>query len=231
MSGGRSESMATFYAALNSTPELREDPQFIKVNEIFESFVKNTLAPSQLRPIIKSGENPVVNAAEIAHKDCMRELGSLFQQSREFKIAFAREAMSGYEKYGSKSNSAAEFMVVASHDGSRVSIHSIDDDAYCEKIADKMRLQARFKTSSRKLKGVKTGEYNFWSVVSLIVDAMSADKESIDEGLLDVMKTKIKKLAVKVISGVKNFLLKRVSNLFKFLGAEPEVKVNRNINF
>ena len=60
---------------------------------------------------------------------------------------------------------------------------------------------------------------------------MSADKESIDEGLLDVMKTKIKKLAVKVISGVKNFLLKRVSNLFKFLGAEPEVKVNRNINF
>ena len=231
MSGGRSESMATFYAALNSTPELREDPQFIKVNEIFESFVKNTLAPSQLRPIIKSGENPVVNAAEIAHKDCMRELGILFQQSREFKIAFAREAMSGYEKYGSKSNSAAEFMVVASHDGSRVSIHSIDDDAYCEKIADKMRLQARFKTSSRKLKGVKTGEYNFWSVVSLIVDAMSADKESIDEGLLDVMKTKIKKLAVKVISGVKNFLLKRVSNLFKFLGAEPEVKVNRNINF
>ena len=33
-----------------------------------------------------------------------------------------------------------------------------------------MRLQARFKTSSRKVKGEKTGEYNFWSVVSLIVN-------------------------------------------------------------
>ena len=231
MSGGRSESMATFYAALNSTPKLKEDPQFLKVNEIFESFVKSTLAPGQLRPIIKSGENPVVNAAEVAHKDCMRELGNLFEQNRNFKIAFAREAMSGYEKYGSNSNSAAEFMVVASHDGSQVSIHSVDDDAYCEKIADKMRLQARFKTSSRKVKGVKTGEYNFWSVVSLIVDAMSAEKESLDEGILDSIKKKVKKIAVKVISGVKNFLTKKVSNLFKFLGAVPQISVNRNIKF
>ena len=93
-----------------------------------------------------------------------------------------------FNKYGSNNNSAAEFMVVASHDGSQVSIHSVDDDAYCEKIADKMRLQARFKTSSRKVKGVKTGEYNFWSVVSLIVDAMSAEKESLDEGILDSIK-------------------------------------------
>mgnify|MGYP003127447185 FL=1 len=179
----------------------------------------------------KSGENPVVNAAEVAHKDCMRELGNLFEQNRNFKIAFAREAMSGYEKYGSNSNSAAEFMVVASHDGSQVSIHSVDDDAYCEKIADKMRLQARFKTSSRKVKGVKTGEYNFWSVVSLIVDAMSAEKESLDEGILDSIKKKVKKIAVKVISGVKNFLTKKVSNLFKFLGAVPQISVNRNIKF
>jgi len=93
--------------------------------------------------------------------------------------------MSGYEKYGDKSNSAAEFMVVATHDGSKVSINSINDDAYCEKIANKMRLQARFKTSGRELKGVKTGEYNFWSVVSLIVDAMQEENESLDEGVLD----------------------------------------------
>ena len=231
MSGGQAESMATFYAALNATPELKKDPQFEKVNQIFESFVKNTLAPSQLRPIIKKGDNPIVNAAETAHKDCMRELGILFEQSKEFKIAFAREAMSGYEKYGVKSNSAAEFMVVATHDGSRVSIHSVNDDAYCEKIANKMRLQARFKTSSRKLKGVKTGEYNFWSVVSLIVDAMQGENESLDEGILDVMKKKVKSIASKVISGVKNFLTKKVSNLFKFLGAIPSISVSKRIDF
>ena len=116
MSGGQAESLATFYAALKTTPKLKSDPQFKKVNKIFESFVKSTLAPGQLRPIIKKGNNPVVNAAEKAHKDCMKELGMLFEKSPDFQIAFAREAMSGYEKYGSDSNSAAEYMVVASAD-------------------------------------------------------------------------------------------------------------------
>ena len=231
MSGGRAESTATFYAALNSAKKLKKDPQFIKVNKVFENFVTSTIAPGQLRPIIKKGNNPVVNAAEIAHKECMKELGTLFEQNREFKIAFAREAMSGYEKYGSKSNSAAEFMVVASHDGSKVSIHSIDDDSYCEKIADSMRLQARFKTSSRKVKGQKTGEYNFWSVVSLIVDAMAGQKESVDEGFLDTLKNKVKSLGLKIITAVKNFILRGVSNLMKFLGVQPEVSVNTKIYF
>ena len=52
-----------------------------------------------------------------------------------------------------------------------------------------MKLQARFKTSSREIKKKKTGEYNFWSVVSLIVDAMSAsESESLTEGIFDVIK-------------------------------------------
>ena len=229
MSGGKAESLATFYAALKSTPELVEDKQFKKVNEVFDGFVKNTLAPTKLRPIIKSGENPVVNSAEIAHKDCMRELGLLFQQSREFKIAFAREAMSGFEKFGKDSDAAAEFMLVASHDGTNVSIHSIYDDAYCEKIADSMKLQARFKTSSRKLKGVKTGEYNFWSVVSLIVDAMGS--EPITEGLFDIVKGKLKRIGLKILRSVKSFLSRSVSNAMKFLGAKPEIKVNTKIKF
>ena len=229
MSGGKAESTATFYAALKATPELTDDPQLQKVGDIFESFVKNTLAPSQLRPIIKSGKNPIVNAAEAAHKDCMRELGTLFETSPKFKIAFAREAMSGYEKYGKSSNSAAEFMVVASHDGNTVSIHSVGDDAYCEKIANAMRLQARFKTSSRKLKGEKTGEYNFWSVVSLIVDAMGA--APVQEGVFDVVKGKLKRVGLKILNSVKKFLTKSVTNVVKFLGAKPDIEIRRKINF
>ena len=229
MSGGKSESIATFYAALQSTPELKNDPQFQRVNEVFESFVTSTLAPSQLRPIIKSGKNPIVNAAEIAHKDCMRELGKLFEQNRAFKIAFAREAMSGFQKFGSSSPAAAEFMLVATHDGTSVSIHSVADDAYCERIADSMKLQARFKTSSRKLKGVKTGEYNFWSVVSLIVDAMGS--EALQESMFKTLKGKLKRIGLKIINGVKRFLSGGVTNIFKFLGAVPDIKVSTKINF
>ena len=88
MSGGRAESTATFYAALNSVKKLEKDPQFQKVNKVFENFVTSTIAPGQLRPIIKKGNNPVVNAAEIAQKNCMKELGILFQENRKFKIYF-----------------------------------------------------------------------------------------------------------------------------------------------
>ena len=84
--------------------------------------------------IIKKGDNQVVNAGEAAHKQCMSEMGILFEQSKEFKIAFAREAMSGFEKFGKDALAAAEFMLVASHDGTKVAIHSVHDDLYCEKI-------------------------------------------------------------------------------------------------
>ena len=232
MSGGKAESTATFYGALKSTPELSKSEQFKKVNEVFESFVTSTLAPSQLRPIIKKGDNPVVNSAEKAHKDCMRELGILFEESDKFKIAFAREAMSGYEKYGRNSKSAAEFMVVANNTGTKVEIHSVDDDAYCQKIANAMRLQARFKTSSRKVKGEKTGEYNFWSVVSLIVNSMTSDKqEDITEGIIDTIKKKVKSLFSGVINKVKSFISKGVNSLMKFLGAEPDVSFKKDIKF
>ena len=112
---------------------------------------------------------------------------------------------------------------------SMVSIHSVDDDAYCEKIANAMRLQARFKTSSRKLKGVKTGEYNFWSVVSLIVDAMGA--EAVTEGGFDAVSGKLKKIGLKILNSVKSFITRSVTNVFKFLGAEPIIKVSTRIKF
>ena len=78
--------------------------------------------------------------------------------------------MSGYEKYGKNNDAAAEWMLVSTHDGSKVQVHSVDDDSYCQKIVDKMKLQARFKTSQRTLASKKsktnpygkTGEYNWW---------------------------------------------------------------------
>lgn len=235
MSGGKEESMATFYAALkNVNAELVNDPQVQKVNNILESFVKNSLAPGRLRGIIKSGKNELVNAGERAHKECMVELGKLFQTNKSFKIAFAREAMSGFEKYGKNSPAAAEYMLVASHDGKKVSIHSVYDDAYCEKIADRMRLQARFKTSSRKIKGQKTGEYNFWSVVSLIVNAMDESVTELKNGeyLIEFNffgKTKL--IFQKFWTKIYSFITKNVLKLMQFLGFGVDVQHQKEIKF
>ena len=233
MSGGKSESLATFYAATNSVSnQIKKDPNYKLTENIVNDFVTASVAPSQLRPLIKSGENELVNKGEKAHKAAMSAMTKLFEKNRNFKIAFAREAMSGFVKYGAKSNSAAEFMLVASHDGRSVSIHSVYDDAYCEKIADAMKVQVRFKTSSRKLKGVKTGEYNFWSVVSLIVNAMSEDIEHknkmIAENILNKIKNKISGVYKSVISKIKNNVL----NLVKFLTPEkPDVIVSTKVKF
>ena len=169
----------------------------------------------------------------------MSELGALFEKSEKFKIAFAREAMSGYEKYGRASNSAAEFMVVANHAGTKVKIESVNDDGYCQKIADAMKLQARFKTSGRVVQKQKTGEYNFWSVVSLIVDSMAGEKEdysgewygNLDEGIIDVIKTKVKSVFTKVVDKAKSFIQAGVDKMLKFLGMIPDVSVKRFIKF
>ena len=144
--------------------------------------------------------------------------------------------MSGYEKYGSSAKAAAEWMLIAKKDGSAVSVHNVSDDSYCEKIADRMKLQARFKTSSRKLQGKKTGEYNFWSVVSLIVDAM--DEEILHHGnvlteiaLFDKIKKKVSGFVTKMLSKVKSFISKGITFLMKFLGLVPSISVKTDVKF
>jgi len=237
MSGGKSESTATFYAAVNeSSNKITKDPQYQKAKSILEDFVTATVAPGQLRPLIKSGENEVVNKGEKAHKDAMKELGALFENNRDFKIAFAREAMSGYQKYGRTNPAAAEWMLVANHDGSGVQVHSVEDDEYCARIADKMKLQARFKTSSRKLKGVKTGEYNFWSVISLIVNAMDEDVEygtweDISEVNLSSLVRKIKTKMSGVAGKVAGIFKTGVRKALSFMGVTPQVTTRRQIKF
>jgi len=232
MSGGASESTATFMAAVEeSNKELKESKQFKTVSGILDNFVKNSIAPTKLRPLIKSKSNDLVNNGEKAHKDVMGELGKMFEDNRDFKIEFAREAMSGFKKFGVKDNAAAEFMLVSNHSGSSVKIHSVYDDAYCAKIADNMKLQARFKTSGRRVGGKKTGEYNFWSVISLIVDA--AQEAYVEEGrvLNEGMFDKVKQFASKTWNRVTSFFKKSVNNMMKFMGLIPVIKLKSNIRF
>ena len=232
MSGGREETRATLAAALEES-KIQNSPQLTEVKEILDKFVTASVAPGKLRELIKQGKNKVVMDGEKAHKQMMKSLGALFESNKDFKIAFAREAMSGFIKFGKNNNAAAEYMLVANHSGSRVSIKSVYDDAYCTKIADRMKLQARFKTSSRKIKNVKTGEYNFWSVVSLIVNSLDEETTQINP-LVEFTKggfkrafEKIKKLGSNIISRVK----RKASSLINFLGVEPNITVTPKVRF
>ena len=99
-----------------------------------------------------------------------------------------------------------------------------------------MKLQARFKTSSRKLKGRKTGEYNYWSVISLIVNAMN--EEIIAQGDLLTEASFISKVTRKLRGffsrtwkKITGFFKKSASNMMSYLGLEPNVKVSNNVKF
>lgn len=237
MSGGRAESLATFNAALEESKGLEKNPQVKKVTDIIESFVERGLAPGKVASLIGSGENEIIDNGEAAHKMAMEELGNLFEESEEFKIQFAREAMSGFKKFGEDSLAAAEYMLVSTHDGRNVQIHSVYDNNYCKSIAEKMRLQARFKSSSRKLKGKKTGEYNFWSVISLIVNAM--DEMPVEESYQQLDEFKAFKKAANFLKKKLSPIVKRVKAIFRsgiksivdFIGADPSISINNKIDF
>ena len=147
-------------------------------------------------------------------------------------------------KFGKSDNAAAEWMLVSTHDGSKVEVHNVKDDGYCQMIADKMKLQARFKTSQRTLTSYKTetnpygktGEYNFWSVVSLIVNAFDEayapyEGQVLTEGILSTIKSKVSGFFSRVWSKVKKFYQKGIKTLLKFLGLIPKITVNKNIQF
>lgn len=242
MSAGKAESLATFYAAVEEVGEdIKKDKNYKLTESAIDDFITSTTAPSQIRPLIKSGENEIVNKAEVAHKNAMKVLGDLFANNRDFKIAFAREAMSGFAKYGKDSNSAAEFMLVATHDGTGVSIHSVYEDEYCSKIADKAKLQIRFKSSQGQRKSLvtpqnpkgKTGVYSFWSVTSLIVNAMSESTNLEGQSLQEIaMLRKAKTAIVGFIARMFRAIKKTAKKFLNFvIGEQKPTITTRKINF
>ena len=224
MSGGKAETMATFQAAIkNSESSITESTEYKNTLSILENFVEASVAPTQLRPLIKSGENELVNQGEHAHKQIMAEMDKLFSSSEKFQTEFVKEAMTGRIKFGESSPATAEYILVVDHAGTTVDLKKIDD-AYCLDIAKKTKIQARFKTSSKKQKGVKVG-YNFWSVVSLIVGDKKKLREDsiIEEGLLSKLKGFFGDIRKKFKSSVNKFL--------GFLGFDVDVTFDNNINF
>ncbi len=190
MSGGKNESLATFYAAAKKVPNILNTKEAKAVLDTFDKFVEVGYTKSGgVEAGLKSGKDKVLSAGDKAHKEMAGKLEELFNKSPEFKIAFAQEAMSGYEKFGPNSIGSANYVLSTNPDFSNAKLHSTKDKGYAAKIADQMKLTVRFKSSSEKLKGEKTGRYRFWSVVSLI-----SDPTKLKEGVMDTIKSYISKV-------------------------------------
>lgn len=178
MSGSKAETMATLMTACknaNNMP-ISVSVQLEKVIASMSNLVEsgnNSKCMGQLRPMIKSGLDENVNRGEKAHKDFMFELKRLLRLSPTLAHEFAKEAMSGINKFGKDSCASAEWVlhVGMPPDDDKIEINNVNDKEYVRRIVDKMRVSARFKSGSVKkmVDGVrtKTGEYRYFSVLTL----------------------------------------------------------------
>lgn len=237
MSGGRNESIATFYTALKSVDGMQKK-MVDKLTTMFEGLAPASVAAGELGKEIKKGKDKVVMKANQAHKELMGELKDIFANNKQFANAFAYEAMSGDTKFGKRSQGSCTHFLTTSFDGKKAGLKKVSDKAYVSKIADQMKVSVRFKSSSQKLGGKKTGKYKYWSAVGLIVDKLEEDLqylqgEMLTEALLDKLKsiyTKVKNYIVELFKKIKDFISKSFKNLIEFLDAEPIVQVNEVVN-
>lgn len=228
MSGGKSESLATFYAAMEDTPELLDSNEAQDVINTFDKFVESGVTKmGTVDQNLKQGEDSIITDGDKAHKEMRSKLQALFNKSEKFKIAFAKEAMSGYKKFGAGDAASADWVLSADPSLSKASIHSVSDESYAAKIADQMNLTVRFKSSSTKRADLKspenpkgkTGKYRFWSVVSLIFNP----SKDLQENLFN-----------RTVDQVKDLFNKGVKYITKFISPSNEdidIEFNNKINF
>jgi len=239
MSGGKNESVATFYAALEKTKGNMQKELVDKLTNMFEGLAPSSVASGELSKVIKAKSDEIVNKANAAHKELMSELSGIFAKNIDFRDAFAYEAMSGEVKFGGNLGTCTHFLVT-DFDGKNSALHSVSDSKYVSKIANQMKVSVRFKTTSVKQtsggKTTKTGEYRYWSVVGLLLDKMHEDLQNMPEDMLtenaitDFFKNvwnRIKAAFKKAMDYVKE----NVKNLFDFLEVTPDVSFNNKVVF
>jgi len=241
MGGGVNESLATFYAAADQIRGAKRR----MLNEI-ETQISNlapaSVAAGQLAGEIKKGKDKVVNAANAAHKVLQSLMRETFEANPTFGNYFVHEAMSGDVKFGSRSPARADRVLSVNDKGTQVHWYSIDDDGFLSGVAAKSKVTVRFKTTSEKTKEGKTGRYRFWSVVSIIVNKMDEEFSEYEKQshLLNEFKARellvgiydrIKNLVISIWQGLKSFLEQGIKYILEFLGLEPEVTFNNDIEF
>ena len=234
MSGARNESLATFYTALEKGGDGIHEEVIAKLNKMFEGMAPASLSATDLRTAIKNQSDEMVNRANEAHKLMQNELAKIFNTNQEFRNAFAHEAMSGEVKFGGGIGACSHFLV-SDFDGSRNKYKSVDDMAYVAKVANQMKVSVRFKTTSVKRGGVKTGEYRYSSVVGLNVDKMHEEMEQLlnstflTEGkITDWIKRQWNRLK-EAFAKAMTYIKKSLKNALDFLEVEPDIRAKTTV--
>jgi len=245
MSGGVNESTATFYAAVDRMGKDKLTGVYAKVEQAILNLSPARVAGGQLKDVIQSGKDKLVTQADQAHKIVMSDLNKMFASDPNFAYEFCYEAMTGDVKFGKAGGgkggtpwAAASHMLVCEFDGSRANLHEVSNSSYVNKVVKNTKVSVRFKTSSVKRGGEKTGEYKYWSVIGLITSKLTeeveyesqylAEGEELTENIISKIWNKVKSYASKIWNSVVSWIKESVHNFLSFMGIEPQVSFNNS---
>jgi hypothetical protein len=238
MSGGKNESVATFYSAVEKL-ENSLDSELQELSKAFENLASSSIAKGDLRSEIKKAEDKLVTKANTAHKKIMGKLEKQFNKNPEFAYYFALEAMTGNDKFGDSVARATHFLTV-SFDGKQANLHDANERKYVMSIANQMKPSVRFKTTSIKKKKdgkqTKTGEYRYWSVVGLIVNKLVEEVDNhsgvyLSENVLRNIVNKVKQALFDAIRKLIAFIKGSWKKFLEFMDVEVDISVNDKVKF
>ena len=242
MSGGKSEATATFYAACR-TGNIPIDGAIKTLEGYFKEMMSTTMpdVKGNAAELVKNKKSELINKTNEIHQRFKKDLRTTFARNPKFAYAFTYEAMTGVQKFGGKSPAAAQYFLVTPWSGDPADIHdAFRDKGYVKKIASQVVPEARFKSTSQRLRDPrtgatkKTGFYSIYSAVGLGIKNMTEQLESLEgeilsEALFDKIRkiwSKFKNYMKRVWEQAKRWIGNNWQRLIQFLGLEPVIMFN-----
>ena len=239
MSGGTNESKATFYAALRSMEKSGQDVNTELFKEIWsklDTLTKGAIAKGKVEGEIQKGKDKFLANANKVNNEVKALMQKAFTDSQDFRKAFVREAMTGEIKFSSKSTAYAEYVLSSDPNGDAPHLYEATDEAFLSKVAQKTGVTVRFKSTSVKSKGNKTGDYRYWTVVALGVKKLEEEIEAhngmfLTEGIIGGIVQRVTNFIMSLFKRAYEYLKSGVHNIAEFFDLQPDVHFNNTINF
>ena len=228
MSGGKGESAATFYNVLDRV-DLKDQGLIDTISGMLDQWEKKIIGSAPLGK--EKRKNEMLQQADMMHKEMTDLLDNFFSTNKDFRNAFAREAMTGEIKFGKGSPGQANYIlkVLDPFSGKKNALNDCSNPAYIANIAKQMNLRVEWKSTKTK------GQYRYWSVLSLALDKMNEEMErygdQLNEGIISAILTKLKIFFSKLFDKIKQFISKGVEYVIEFLDIKPQIDINNDIMF
>jgi hypothetical protein len=229
MSGGKGESAATFYNVLDRV-DLKDSEVITTISSMLDKWEKKIVGSAPLSKEKRKSE--ILKQADMMHKEMTSIMEDFFSTNKDFRNAFAKEAMTGEIKFGRGSPGQANYIlkVLDQFTGKKNALHDCTNPAYIANIAKQMNLRVEWKSTKTK------GQYRYWSVLSLALDKMNEefDKyegQALNEGIISAILTKIKVYLGKLFDKIKQYISKGIEYIIEFLDIKADIQVNNDILF